>query len=112
MSDYSIRDMLSNPAFADEMQELDQDVKLGDIWRALLAGRSVSSDEAHRLLVDLLLASDYFNTAPPDATGNDLLRREGKRDLMARILFLSDLPGSAITRARRDVLDELQRSQQ
>ncbi len=112
MSEFSIRDMLANDDFRAEMTELDHEVKLGEIWRAFLAGRSVTADEANRVLVDLLLTSDYFTTAPPDATGDQLQRREGKREVMARVLFLSDLPSSVITRARRDVLDELQRQQQ
>lgn len=108
MTDYTIRDMLLNDDFKAEMTDLDKDVKLGECWQAFFAGRSVTAEEAKRMFTDLLLASEYFNTASPDATGDQLLRREGKRDLMARILYLSDLPSSAITRARRDVLDELQ----
>lgn len=111
MSDYTIRDMLTSESFVAEMTELDKEIKLGECWRAFMAGRGVTSDEAQRMMTDLLLTSEYFNTAPPDATGDMLQRREGKRELMARILFLSDLPGSAITRARRDVLDELQKQQ-
>lgn len=112
MSDFSIRDMLQNEEFAAEMTELDREVKLGECWQAFLAGRSVTQEQANRMLVDLLIASEYFMTAPPDATGDYLQRREGKRELMARILFLSDLPSSAITRARRDVLNVLQETQQ
>ena len=112
MSDFTIRDMLQNEQFVSEMTELDREVKLGECWQAFMAGRSVTSDQANRMIVDLLVSSEYFNTAPPDATGDQLQRREGKRELMARILFLSDLPSSAITRARRDVLNELQTMQQ
>jgi hypothetical protein len=111
MSDFTIRDMLRNEPFREEMEELSKDVKLGDIWQAFVAGRSVTSEDARQVMTDLLVASEYFNVAPPDATGDVLQRREGKRELMARILFLSDLPSSAITRARRDVLNELQTMQ-
>src|ERR1044072_6701771 len=111
MTDFTIRDMLQNEDFVAEMTELDREVKLGECWQAFMTGRSVTQEQANRMLVDLLVFSEYFNTAPPDATGDMLQRREGKREWMARILFLSDLPSSAITRARRDVLNELQQQQ-
>lgn len=109
--DFSIRDMLQNEAFREEMTTLESDIKLGECWRAFMAGRSVTADEADRMVRDLLLVSEYFDIAPPGVAADVLQRREGKRELMARILFLSDLPGSAITRLRRDHLDELQKEQ-
>lgn len=109
--EFSIRDMLLNDGFRSEMQSLDGDIKLGEAWRSFMAGRSVTSEEANAMLRDLLMTSEYFDIAPPEASAAMLQRREGKRELMARILFLSDLPGSVITRLRRDVLDELQKTQ-
>lgn len=112
MSEFTIRDLLQNEDFREEMTELNNGVQLGECWQAFMAGRSVTSEQARAMITDLLITSEYFNIAPPGATGDDLQRREGKREVMARILFLSDLPNSAITRARRDVLDQLQGMQQ
>lgn len=109
MESYSTRELLQyNDDFRRHVKSLADDVKLGECWRAMMEGRSVTSEQAKAMILDLLMESQYFETAPAGATGDMLQRREGKREVMARILFLSDLPGSAITRMRRDALDVLQ----
>lgn len=107
--DYTARDMLKNEDTRTAVQALADEVRLGEIWRAILSGHGATADEASIALVDLLLTSDYFTTAPTEATGEQLQRREGRREVMARILYLSDLPSSRITKLRRDLLDELQK---
>lgn len=102
--------MQADPAFAAEMRHLRDEVKLGEAWRRILDGKGSREDVA-LAFTDLMLETGYFGVAPPDATGDMLQRREGKREVMARILFLSDLPSSAITKLRRDALDELQKSE-
>lgn len=107
--DYSTRDIMQEGPFRESVNELRKDVALGDLWRTFMAGRSVTSEEAQLMIVDLLMTSQYFEIAPPGTTGEALQRREGARELMGRILFLADLPSSYITRLRRDALDELQK---
>ena len=112
METYTAREMLQrDQALLTETQALARDNRLGEVWRAILSGHGANAEDASALLVDLLLHSDFFTTAPPDATGEQLQRREGRREVMARILFLSDLPSSHITKLRRDLLDELQKAQ-
>lgn len=110
MIELSAREMLTRDGdYLAQTQALRDEVKLGEAWRNFMAGRSVTAEEATAMMTDLLLASGYYEVAPPDATADMLQRREGKREVMARILFLSDLPGSHITKLRRDALDELQK---
>lgn len=109
MDGYSPRELIYNDgAFRNAMRQLNDDVKLGQAWQAILNGRG-TKEEVRACFIDLLLETGYFGVAPPDATGDMLQRREGKREVMARILFLADLPSSAITQLRRDALDELQK---
>lgn len=107
--DYTMQDILQPGPYREALEDLRQDVKLGELWQTFLAGRSVTSEEAQLMIVDLLLTSQYFEIAPPGATGDMLQRREGARELMGRILFLADLPSSYITKLRRDALDGLQK---
>jgi hypothetical protein len=110
---YSTREMLQQDKdFRKHITSLRDEVKLGEIWRAFMEGRSITSEEAKLVMLDLFMESQYFETAPAGATGDMLQRREGKREVMARILFLSDLPGSVITRMRRDALDALQKMEE
>lgn len=100
-----------DPSFAKHVSDLKNAVELGEAWRNVFEGRGTKED-GQRVLVDLLLESGYFGVAPPDATGDMLQRREGKREIMARIFFLADMPSSFITKLRRDALDELQKSEE
>jgi hypothetical protein len=107
---YTARELLQrSDEFRAHVAELRDDVKLGEIWQTLIAGRSVTSQEAELLITDILLTAGYFEIAPDDVPGHVLQRREGKREVAARILFLADLPGSYITKLRRQALDELQK---
>lgn len=109
MDDYTQREMIyRDTSFKAHVEELKRAVDLGEAWRNIFEGRG-SREDGQRVLVDLLLESGYFGVAPPDATGDVLQRREGKRDIMARIFFLADMPSSFITKLRRDALDELQK---
>lgn len=109
MEQLTQREMLSNdPAFYSEMRKLRDEVRLGDAWRAIMDGKG-SADDARLAITDLLIETEYFGVAPDDTPDRVLQRREGKRGVMARILFLADLPSSAITKLRRDALDELQK---
>lgn len=104
------REMVSrSEEFRQSIAALADDVKLGEIWQAVLSGHGATSEEAQLILTDLLFTAGYFEIAPDDVSPNVLLRREGKREVAARILFLADLPGSYITKLRRDALDELQK---
>lgn len=109
MIEQSARELLATDAgYAAQVKELQKCVKLGEAWRAFIEGHA-SREQAQLILVDLVLETGYFGVAPPDAKGEDLLRREGRRDVMTRIMFLSDMPSSYITKLRRDALDELQK---
>lgn len=107
--DYTMRDVMQPGPFRNHVEELRVDNALGELWRTFMAGRSVTSEEAKLMIVDLLMTSQYFEIAPPGTSGETLQRREGARELMGRILFLADLPSSYITKLRRDALDELQK---
>jgi hypothetical protein len=107
--EYSVRELIHrDPALRTYVTELKEQVELGAAWRAILDGKG-SKEQAQLVMTDLALETGYFGVAPPDATGDMLQRQEGRRGVMARILFLADLPSSAITQLRRDALDELQR---
>src|SRR5687768_9784565 len=105
---YSVRELVHNSEqFREEMEKLRDEVRLGEAWRAIMDGKG-SSEDGRLVFLDLLLETEYFGVAPPNASGDMLQRREGARGVMARILFLADLPSSFITKLRRDALDELQ----
>lgn len=107
--EYSQREMIyRSPEFKGYVDTLKKEVDLGVAWRNIMDGKA-TREEGQRVIVDLLLESGYMGVAPPNATGDMLLRQEGRREIMARIFFLADLPSSVITRLRRDALDELQK---
>lgn len=105
-------DMMRNPQFRSYVSQLASDVELGNIWNAFLNGRSVTSQEAEKVMLDLIVQSGYFEIAPDGATPDALQRREGRREIAGRIFFLADLPFSYITRARRGALDLLQKMEE
>lgn len=105
----STSDLLDNEAFRLHVKTLADDVKLGEIWNAFLNGRSVTKQEAELVMLDLFLASGFFEVAPDNTSADMLQRREGRREIAGRIFFLADLPFSYITQARRQALDALQR---
>lgn len=112
MQDFSQREMIyREPSFKAHVDELKKAVDLGEAWQAIFEGRG-SKEQGQLVLVDLMLETGYFGVAPPDATGDMLQRREGKREVMARIFFLADMPSSFITKLRRDALDELQKAEE
>lgn len=109
IEDYSPREMIyRSDEFKSYVAKLKKEVDLGVAWRNIFEGKA-TREEGQRVLVDLILESGYLGVAPPNATGDMLLRQEGRREIMARIFFLADLPSSAITKLRRDALDELQK---
>lgn len=80
--------------------------RLSEAWRAMQNG-SGSREDFEVALSDLAEKSEFFYVADPAASGDALLRREGRREVMARILFLLDRPVSYMTELRRAALDEL-----
>lgn len=82
-----------------------REARLSEAWASFIDGRA-SREDAELILADLGDISGYFNVAGDDATGDQMLRREGRRDVMARILFLLDMPFSYMTEMRRASLDE------
>lgn len=81
--------------------------RLTAAWQAFQRG-AASKEDADLILADLAKVTEYFFVAADDASGPDLLRREGRRDVMARILFLLDLPFSYMDELRRGASDEMQ----
>ena len=81
--------------------------RLSKAWNAILNGKG-SKEDAEFVLADLSEISEFYYIADPAATGEALLRREGRREVMARILFLLDRPRSFIEELRRVAQDELQ----
>lgn len=82
------------------------EARLSSAWNAISKGDGASED-FELVLADLAEQSEFFYIAAPRAEGDELLRREGKRELFARILYLLDLPGSFMTEIRKAALDEL-----
>lgn len=80
--------------------------KLSEAWRAMARGGG-SPEDFELAMSDLLETTEFFYVAGQDASGDSLLRREGRREVMARILFLLDYPVSYMTELRRAALDEL-----
>lgn len=87
--------------------EVKKEARLAEAWTAIMAGRG-SVEDAELAMQDLADASGYFYLLPPTATDAELHRREGAREVYARILFLLDLPMSYIGELRRAALDALQ----
>lgn len=81
--------------------------RLTQAWQAFQRG-AASKEDADLILADLAKTSEYFMIAGPDADGASLMRREGKREVMGRILFLLDLPFSYMDELRRAASDEAQ----
>lgn len=80
--------------------------RLSEAWRAMQAG-SGSKEDFEVAMADLLERTEFYYIADPAASGEALLRREGRREVMSRILFLLDRPASYMTELRRAALDEL-----
>lgn len=81
--------------------------RLSEAWQAFVRG-AASKEDADLIMADLASVTGYFFVSEPGATGDALLRNEGRRDVMARILFLLDLPFSYMTELRRAASDEHQ----
>lgn len=80
--------------------------RLASAWNAISTGDG-SAEDFELALVDLAEQSDFFYIAPGGTSGDELLRREGRREVFARILYLLDKPGSFMTEIRKAALDEL-----
>jgi hypothetical protein len=90
---------------------VDREKHLGSVWRAFKEGRGVSKDDAGLVLADLAEFTEFYFTAGDDVTPEQLLRREGRRDVMGRILFLLNFDMSFIQELQSAALDELQTTQ-
>ena len=82
------------------------EARLSSAWNAISKGEG-SAEDFDLVLSDLAETSEYFYIAMPGAEADELLRREGKREVFARILFLLDRPGSFMQELRRAALDEM-----
>lgn len=82
-------------------------VRLSEAWRAFQRG-AASKEDADLILADLAKQSEFFMVAAPGADTETLQRREGRREVMGRILFLLDLPFSYMDELRRAASDEMQ----
>lgn len=91
---------------SDRQDRDSRDIRLAEAWQAIVAGRG-SKEDVELALADLGEFSGYFFVAESGTTGDQLLRNEGRRDVMARILFLLDVPIAYMTELRRAALDEL-----
>lgn len=80
--------------------------RLSEAWRAIQTGDG-SREDFEVIMSDLAEQTEFFYVADPSASGEALLRREGRREIMSRILFLLDRPVSYMTELRRAALDEL-----
>lgn len=80
--------------------------RLSSAWQAFSRG-AASAEDYELIMCDLMELTEFFYVAQPDASGEALQRREGRREVMARILFLLDRPASYMTELRRAALDEL-----
>lgn len=94
----------------DDRRGSKKEQRLVSAWQAIRGGRG-SQEDAELVFADLADFTDYFAIAPGDATGDQLMRREGARAVMARILFLLDGDTGFIGELRRAALDELARAQ-
>lgn len=79
--------------------------RLSQAWNAFVRG-AASKEDADLIMSDLAKYSEFFFTASDDVELRQLMRREGRRDVMGRILFLLDLPFTYMTELRRAALDE------
>lgn len=80
--------------------------RLSAAWNAIATGDS-STEDFELVMSDLAEQSEYYFIAPAGSTGEELMRREGKRELMARVIYLLDRPTSFMQELRRAALDEL-----
>lgn len=87
-----------------------RDIRLEQAWVALLGGKG-SKEDADLAMADLADYTGYYAVAPEGTSTEMMHRFEGRRDVMARILFLLDNPTSYSADLRRAALDELQISQ-
>lgn len=81
-------------------------LRLREAWQAIAQGRGGQLDW-ELAFGDLAETSEYYYIAPPDATPEQILRREGKRELFARILYLLNVPRSKVEEWQRAALTEL-----
>lgn len=82
-------------------------MRLSEAWRAFQRG-AASKEDADLILADLAKQSEFFMVAAPGVDAETLQRREGRREVMGRILFLLDLPFSYMDELRRAASDEMQ----
>ena len=81
-------------------------VRLHEAWAALARGGG-SREDFELAIGDLAEQSDYYYIAQPDATPESLMRREGRRELFARILYLLDVPKDVMAEWHAAALVEL-----
>lgn len=105
----SLREIFKNVAPGPELTAKEE-ARLAEAWASIMKGRG-SPEDAELVMQDLADASGYFYLSPPGSSADELQRREGAREVYARILFLLDLPMSYIGELRRVALDQLQASQ-
>lgn len=80
-------------------------VTLVEAWKRLSTGHA-SVDDFEIAMADLAAYSGVFAVTPFDASDAELRHREGRRDLMARILFLVGLSSEAMTALREAAAQE------
>lgn len=64
--------------------------RLGEAWEAIVEGRGNKVD-GQLVLLDLQNFTGFFAQAPEGATGEELQRLAGRRDVYWRIEYLRDL---------------------
>lgn len=84
--------------------DLKVEEELSQAWQAIFEGRG-SREDAELAFSDLAAYSGYFSVSPSGTSGEQQLRAEGRRDVMARIIFLLDLPFTRMTELRRAATD-------
>lgn len=90
---------------------IQQDVRLTEAWQAFSRGRA-SQEDYEIIMTDLANFTGYFAIAEDAVPGDVLQRYEGKRAVMAHILYSLDAGSGIIGELRRAALDELARQQQ
>lgn len=82
-----------------------RDDRLAQAWHAFVSGRA-GREDADLIMGDLAMFTGFMQVSDVGATDAELRRFEGRRDVMARILFLLDMPMSHMTELRRAAADE------
>lgn len=81
-----------------------RDERLSQAWHAFVTG-GASREDADLIMGDLAVFTGFMQVSDIAATDAELRRFEGRRDVMARILFLLDMPMSYMTELRRAAAD-------